>query len=182
MIILANDLITKEWAQMFRILLSIYLAWLVLLSPRKPIFNDTITIRILFIILLFLFSSTDIISGLLLLLIYFFSFQPILPMNDSTTLEYFEDMDASEMNSNPNYNSNSNSNSESDPSKTTPPARDISRMMDANLKRAITPSPTKPMNTIINLDLSDNYKRIIKKKSEDLAEARIQAQKVTKAP
>jgi hypothetical protein len=73
----------KEWIQMFRIILSIYLLWVVLLSPKKYIYdNNNIYLRIILITLLFLFGYSDITSGLLLLLIYFFSFQVILPIED----------------------------------------------------------------------------------------------------
>jgi hypothetical protein len=75
--------IPTEWIQMFRILLSIYLLWVILLSPKKFIYdNNNIYLRIVLIILLFLFGYSDVTSGLLLLLIYFFSFQVILPLED----------------------------------------------------------------------------------------------------
>jgi len=45
------------------------------------------------ITLVFLFGYSDITSGLLLLLIYFFSFQPILPMEN----ENFKDRPISKM-------------------------------------------------------------------------------------
>jgi hypothetical protein len=70
-----------EWIQLFRIVLSIYLVWLILLTPRKPIFNNDLKTRFLFIILLILLVQTDFISGLLLLIIYFLSFQSVLPIN-----------------------------------------------------------------------------------------------------
>jgi hypothetical protein len=70
-----------EWIQLFRIVLSIYLAWLILLTPRKPIFNNDFKTRIVFVILLLLLVQTDFISGLLLLIIYFLSFQSVLPIN-----------------------------------------------------------------------------------------------------
>ena len=70
-----------EWIQLFRIVLSIYLVWLILLTPRKPIFNNDLKTRFLFIILLILFVQTDFISGLLLLIIYFLSFQSVLPIS-----------------------------------------------------------------------------------------------------
>lgn len=69
-----------EWIQMFRTLLSIYLAWLILFTPRKPIFTDNIFNKILFVGLLFVLTQSDIISAILLIMIYFLSFQPILPM------------------------------------------------------------------------------------------------------
>jgi len=81
-----------EWVQMFRIMLSIYLLWVILLSPKKYRYaDDTIYLRIMLITLVFLFGYSDITSGLLLLLIYFFSFQPILPM------ENFKDRPISKM-------------------------------------------------------------------------------------
>jgi hypothetical protein len=77
----------NEWIQLFRIILSIYLAWLILLSPKKPLISDDLQSRIVFSILLFLFVQTDFLSALLLIMIYFFSFQAILPIN----LEGYED-------------------------------------------------------------------------------------------
>ena len=65
---------------MFRTLLSIYLAWLILFTPRKPLFTDNIFNKILFVGLLFVLTQSDIISAILLIIIYFLSFQPILPM------------------------------------------------------------------------------------------------------
>jgi hypothetical protein len=83
-----------EWVQMFRIMLSIYLLWVILLSPKKYRYaDDTIYLRIMLITLVFLFGYSDITSGLLLLLIYFFSFQPILPMEN----ENFKDLPISKM-------------------------------------------------------------------------------------
>jgi hypothetical protein len=85
----------SEWKQMFRILLSIYIAWLVLFSPKKPVIKENMGIRLLFIILLFLFMQTDFLSAILLLMIYFLSFQSVLPINDEYTKtlgkEGFED-------------------------------------------------------------------------------------------
>ena len=81
----------NEWVQMFRILLSIYLVWIILLAVKKPLFNDNLMTRMVFIILLVLLSQTDIISGILLLLIYFFSFQAILPMVNNNLNETFEE-------------------------------------------------------------------------------------------
>lgn len=78
-----------EWIQLFRIVLSIYLAWLILLTPRKPIFNNDLKTRFVFVILLILLVQTDFISGLLLLIIYFLSFQSVLPIN----FEGYNDMD-----------------------------------------------------------------------------------------
>jgi hypothetical protein len=70
----------KEWIQLFRIILSIYLIWLILLTPKKPIFTNNLASRTVFVILLFLFIQTDFLSGLLLIMIYFFSFQSVLPI------------------------------------------------------------------------------------------------------
>jgi hypothetical protein len=105
----------KEWTQMFRIILSIYLAWVILLSPKKYTYNgDSFYLRIILITLIFLFGYSDITSGLLLLLIYFFSFQPILPMENENENENFKD-------------------------------RPISQMINDNLKRGfIPPEPTQP--------------------------------------
>jgi hypothetical protein len=82
---LKKSKLPTEWKQMFRILLSIYIAWLVLFSPKKPIIKESFGIRLLFIILLFLFIQTDFVSAILLLMIYFLSFQSVLPINDEYT-------------------------------------------------------------------------------------------------
>jgi hypothetical protein len=82
----------KEWIQLFRIILSIYLIWLILLTPKKPIFTNNLSSRIVFVILLFLFIQTDFLSGLLLIMIYFFSFQSVLPI----VWEGFENLDDDE--------------------------------------------------------------------------------------
>jgi len=70
----------SEWIQMFRTLLSIYLVWLILFIPRKPLFTDNIFNKTLFVCLLFVLTQSDIISAILLIIIYFLSFQPILPI------------------------------------------------------------------------------------------------------
>ena len=75
----------SEWVQMFRTLLTIYLTWIILLSPRKPLFHDNILNKTIFVLLLFVLSQSDMISSILLMMIYFLSFQPILPMMN----EYF---------------------------------------------------------------------------------------------
>jgi hypothetical protein len=82
----------KEWIQLFRIILSIYLIWLILLTPKKPIFTNNLSSRTVFVILLFLFIQTDFLSGLLLIMIYFFSFQSVLPI----VWEGFENADDDE--------------------------------------------------------------------------------------
>ena len=74
-----------EWIQMFRTLLSIYLSWLILLSPRKPLLKDNVINKLLFVGILFVFAQSDMVSCILLMMIYFLSFQPILPMMN----EYF---------------------------------------------------------------------------------------------
>ena len=118
----------NEWVQMFRILLSIYLVWIVLLAVKKPVFNDNLTTRIIFIILLVLLSQSDIISGILLLLIYFFSFQAILPM----------------------INLNVNESFLTDPTKE---PRKIDKLMDANLKKGYE-LPKEPIQEVIKGDIS----------------------------
>jgi hypothetical protein len=81
-----NFKLPSEWVQLFRIVLSIYIAWLILLVPRKPLLNDNLKTRIVFVILLVLLAQTDFISALLLIIIYFFSFQSVLhlekPINE----------------------------------------------------------------------------------------------------
>jgi hypothetical protein len=125
-----------EWVQMFRILLSIYLAWLILLSPRKPIFNDNLLIRCVFVLLIILFGQSDIISALLLLLIYFFSFQVILPM------ENFESNDEEEMN---------NSNTSESP---------FLKTIDANLKRGYE-EPTPSTRPAVKIALKNDYHKML---------------------
>ncbi len=78
----------KEWISMFRLLLSMYLIWLIIFTPRKPSINDNILTKYIFTLLLFLMIHTDIISSILLIMIYFFSFQPILPISASS-VEHF---------------------------------------------------------------------------------------------
>lgn len=77
----------KEWISMFRLLLSMYLVWLVIFTPRKPNLADKTITKYVFTILLFLMIHTDLISSILLIMIYFFSFQPILPI---TSIEPFK--------------------------------------------------------------------------------------------
>ncbi len=84
-----NFTLPADWIQLFRIVLSIYLAWLILLTPIKPVFNNDFKTRIVFVILLILLVQTDFISGLLLLIIYFLSFQSVLPIK----FEGYEDID-----------------------------------------------------------------------------------------
>jgi len=118
-----------EWIQLFRIILSIYLFWLILLTPRKPLFNDTLSSRILFGVLLFLFAQTDFLSGLLLIMIYFFSFQSVLPI----VWEGFEE----------------ESDSDIKPTPTPMTIKNLEDKLDQNLKRPSnvfpeeTPKPTK---------------------------------------
>ena len=82
-LIKSGDLkLPTEWIQMFRILLSIYLSWLVLFSPRKPVFKNTFLIRSIFVLAIILFAQSDIISAILIIIIYFYSFQVILPMEN----------------------------------------------------------------------------------------------------
>ena len=126
-----------EWVQMFRILLSIYLAWLILLSPRKPIFNDNLLIRCVFVLLIILFGQSDIISSLLLLLIYFFSFQVILPM------ENFKSNDELEMNNSLN---DINTNATESP---------FLKTMDANLKRGYE-EPTPSTRPVVKIALKND--------------------------
>lgn len=79
MIQIINLKLPTEWIQLFRIILSIYLLWLILLTPRKPVLNDDMVSRFVFGILLLLLVQSDILSGLLLIMIYFLSFQSVLP-------------------------------------------------------------------------------------------------------
>lgn len=132
----------NEWVQMFRILLSIYLLWIILLATRKQLFNDNFITRMVFIILLVLLSQTDIICGLLLLLIYFFSFQPILPMindNNNNDNEYFE----------PTMK---------------PKSREISQMINENLKKAYQlPKKIEEPQLRFNFDKDMDFEKQITK-------------------
>lgn len=125
-----------EWIQLFRIILSIYLFWLILLTPRKPLFNDNLTSRILFGILLFLFAQTDFLSGLLLIMIYFFSFQSVLPI----VWEGFEDEEKESITTTPT------------------PTQSLEDKLDQNLKRPSkifpeeTPSPPIKFNMSYGTD------------------------------
>jgi hypothetical protein len=92
-----------EWIQLFRIILSIYLLWMILLTPRKPVFRDNILTRIVFAILLFLLVQSDVLSGLLLIMIYFFSFQSILPIVWEGFENETEDTTTSEPTVNPEF-------------------------------------------------------------------------------
>jgi hypothetical protein len=142
----------NEWIQMFRILLSIYLLWIILLATRKQLFNDNFITRMVFIILLVLLSQTDIICGLLLLLIYFFSFQPILPMiNDDT-------------NNNTNNTNNTNNNNEYFEPTMKPKSREISQMINENLQKDYQlPKKTEEPQLRFNFDKDMNFeKQIIK--------------------
>ena len=143
----------NEWIQMFRILLSIYLLWIILLATRKQLFNDNFITRMIFIILLVLLSQTDIICGLLLLLIYFFSFQPILPMiNDDTN------------NNNNNNNNNNINNNEHFQSTMKPKSREISQMIDENLQKGYQlPKKTEEPQLRFNFDKDMNFEKQITK-------------------
>jgi len=133
----------NEWIQMFRILLSIYLLWIILLANRKQLFNDNFMTRMVFIILLVLLSQTDIICGVLLLLIYFFSFQPILPMiNDN--------------------NNNNNNNEYFEPTIKQKSTREISQMMNENLQKGYQlPKKTEEPQLRFNFDKDMNFEKQI---------------------
>ena len=137
----------SEWVQMFRILLSIYLLWIILLSNKKQLFNDNLITRIVFIILLVLLSQTDIICGILLLLIYFFSFQPILPMiNDD----------------NNNNNTNTNTNEHFEPTIKPKSTRQIPQIIDENLSKGYQlPKKTEEPQLRFNIDKDLNFEKQI---------------------
>ena len=141
----------NEWVQMFRILLSIYLLWIILLATRKQLFNDNFITRMVFIILLLLLSQTDIICGLLLLLIYFFSFQPILPMiNDNDNHN----------NNNDNHNHNYTENFE--PTMKPKSTRQIPQMINENLQKGYQlPKKTEEPQLRFNLDKDLNFEKQI---------------------
>jgi hypothetical protein len=126
----------NEWIQLFRIILSIYLAWLILLTPKKPVLNDDIKSRIVFAILLFLFVQTDFLSALLLVMIYFFSFQAVLPIN----LENYENVITNEPTPNPNFESKIDANLKrpnpqfTDPPQSLPPKINFQFGTDKALK------------------------------------------------
>ena len=131
----------KEWIQLFRIILSIYLIWLILLTPKKPIFTNNLASRTVFVILLFLFIQTDFLSGLLLIMIYFFSFQSVLPI----VWEGFENAEDEEDFENKKEEDDEDKKNKSKP--TTIP--NLEDRLEQNLKRPSnvfpeeTPEPTK---------------------------------------
>ena len=133
----------SDWIQMFRILLSIYLLWIILLANKKQLFNDNLITRMVFIILLVLLSQTDIICGLLLLLIYFFSFQPILPMI--------------------NDNNNDDDNNENfEPTKQPKSTRQIPQMIEENLNKGYQlPKKTEEPLLKFNIDKDLNFEKHI---------------------
>jgi len=146
----------NEWVQMFRILLSIYLLWIILLATRKQLFNDNFITRMVFIILLLLLSQTDIICGLLLLLIYFFSFQPILPMiNDN-------DNDNNNHTENDNNNNNNNPTENFEPTMKPKSTRQIPQMINENLQKGYQlPKKTEEPQLRFNLDKDLNFEKQI---------------------
>jgi hypothetical protein len=128
----------KEWISMFRLLLSIYLVWLVVFTPRKPNLNDNPIVIFVFTLLLFLMIHTDLVSSILLIMIYFFSLQPVLPI---TSIEPFK-------NSNKNTPEPTKSVEELEQEKIEEEEKDFSQMLEENLKRNTTPTtaptPFKP--------------------------------------
>ncbi len=139
----------KEWISMFRLLLSIYLIWLIIFTPRKPSINDNPITKYIFILLLFLMIHTDLISSILLIMIYFFSFQPILPVSASS-LEHFRNSNSSKKTPEPTKSeeeleeekiAEEQKQKEEDDKK-------FSQMLEDNLKRNTTPTsiptPSKP--------------------------------------
>uniref|UniRef100_A0A6C0E8H9 Uncharacterized protein n=1 Tax=viral metagenome TaxID=1070528 RepID=A0A6C0E8H9_9ZZZZ len=53
------------------------------MAPKKPILNDNhIFTKLIFIITLFFMAQSDVLSGLLLLMIYFLSSKAILPIQE----------------------------------------------------------------------------------------------------
>ena len=120
----------KEWISMFRLLLSIYLVWLVVFTPRKPNLNDNPIVIFVFTLLLFLMIHTDLVSSILLIMIYFFSLQPVLPI---TSIEPFK-------NSKKNTPEPTKSVEELEQEKIEEEEKDFSQMLEENLKRNTTPT------------------------------------------
>ncbi len=141
----------KEWISMFRLLLSIYLVWLIIFTPRKPNLNDKPITKYVFIILLFLMIHTDLVSAVLLIMIYFFSFQPILPI---TSLETFKN---SKKTPEPTKSEEEleKEEEEKEAKNKEEEEKEFSQMLEENLKRNTTPTtaptPYKPKATTFTL-------------------------------
>ena len=119
-----------EWIQLFRIILSIYIAWMILLVPRKPLLKDNLKTRVIFVLLLLLLAKSDFISALLLIIIYFFSFQSVLHMENQ-------------------MNTNTKEGYESEMSNTAIPTTMPTKMtMSLNLKKAKGFGTDKALNLI----------------------------------
>lgn len=72
--------LSKDWIQILRIVLVVYLGWLIMSTPSKPIFNYNTTTKVLFIMTLLFVGKSDLLSALLLMVIFFLSSQSVLPM------------------------------------------------------------------------------------------------------
>ena len=103
----------QEWVQMFRGILLVYLFWLLLMAPQRPIVQDDVVTRILFLVGLVFLAQSDILSGLLLLMIYFLSSKAILPLGSTEGFENDDENNENENNENEN-NENENDKNEND--------------------------------------------------------------------
>jgi len=81
----------QEWVQMFRAILLIYLFWLLLMAPQRPVITNDLFTKVVFVVALVFSAQSDVLSGLLLLMIYFLSTPAILPLNKP--IEGFEDLE-----------------------------------------------------------------------------------------
>jgi hypothetical protein len=123
-----------EWVQLFRVILSVYLAWVIFLSNRRNVVESNLMNRLLFIILLFLLTNTDIICGILLLLIYFFSFQSVLPIDEGFYQNEIENKDMDK-----NKETTKQKNQEEEQAN-----KPFEEVIDENLKRIVYEAPTEP--------------------------------------
>ena len=135
----------KEWISMFRLLLSIYLVWLVVFTPRKPNLNDNPIVIFVFTLLLFLMIHTDLVSSILLIMIYFFSLQPVLPI---TSIEPFKNSKKNTPEQTKSAQELEQEKIEEEEEKKAAEEKDFSQMLEENLKRNTTPTtaptPFKP--------------------------------------
>jgi hypothetical protein len=142
----------KEWVSMFRLLLSIYLVWLVIFTPRKPNLNEKPLAKYVFTILLFLMIHTDLVSSILLIMIYFLSFQPILPI---TSIETFKNSKKNTPEPTKSSEELKQEKEEEEAKQKEAENQEFSQMLEENLKRNTTPTtaptPFKPKTSSITL-------------------------------
>lgn len=137
----------KEWISMFRLLLSIYLIWLIIFTPSKPSINDKPITKYIFTLLLFLMIHTDLISSILLIMIYFFSFQPILPISASS-VEHFRNSSKETPEPTKSEEELEQEKIEEEEKKKEEEDKKFSQMIEDNLKRNTTPTSIPTPSTV----------------------------------